>query len=112
VPQRSSGRFPDTRALIEAYLVGDAEASRVWLRSVRDLAAAVASFINLFDPQAVVLAGGIATAGAALTGPLEEHLEHWEYRPGGSRVPIVLAELGEYAGAVGAAHRALMPEPD
>ena len=104
---RSGGRFSDTRGLVEAHLAGDGEASQIWLRSLRDLAAAIASLINLFDPECVLLAGGITAAGRTLTEPLEGYLEHWEYRPGNTRVPIVLATLGEYAGAIGAARQAL-----
>src|SRR4051794_12941128 len=63
VAERSGGRFTSTRLLVEAHLNGDAEASRIWLRSVHYLAAAIGSFINAFDPEIVIVGGGIAQAG-------------------------------------------------
>jgi glucokinase len=53
-----------------AHQNGDAFASRVWLDSVRALAAGIASLINVLDPEAVVLGGGIMAAGDALLEPL------------------------------------------
>jgi glucokinase len=70
------------------------------------LACAVASFINVFDPEIVVVGGGIAAAGPALFEPLEDYVREIEWQPGGHKVPIAAAKLGEYAGAFGAAKRA------
>lgn len=101
--ERSSGRFESTHQLIEAHLRGDAEASGVWLKSVRALACGLASLINVLDPEAIIIGGGIARAGAALFDPLAEWLNRVEWRPGGHQVEIRPAQLGEFAGAVGSA---------
>jgi len=106
IEARSHGRFHDTKALVEAHLAGDAEATRVWRRSVYRLACAVASIANAVDPEVVILGGGIARAGEALLRPLEEFLARVEWRPLGG-VRVTLAALGEMAGALGAAQRAL-----
>jgi glucokinase len=106
--ERSNGRFDSTRKLVEAHLAGDKEASDVWLRSVFHLGAAIASFINAFDPEIVIVGGGIAQAGAALFDPLASYLDKFEWRPMGHRVPIISAELGEKAGAIGAAYHAIL----
>lgn len=107
VPSRSGGRFADTRALVEAAESGDADARAVWERSVRALGCAVGSFINAFDPEIVLIGGGIAEAADALWKPLREALDAVEWRPFGSGVPIVPAELGGWAGAFGAAWEAV-----
>lgn len=107
VSERTDGRFASTRDLVRAFEAGDAQARRWWLRSVRALGCAIASCINLFDPEAVVLVGGIARAGYNLLEPLKAVLDEVEWRPGGHAVPIVLGELGEWAGAIGAARFAL-----
>lgn len=106
--ERSKGRFDSTRKLVEAHLAGDKDASDIWLRSVFHLGAAIASFINAFDPEIVIVGGGIAQAGAALFDPLANYLDKFEWRPMGHRVPVISAELGEKAGAIGAAYHAIL----
>jgi glucokinase len=106
VAARTQGTFSTTAALVAAHRAGDAAATQAWLASVEALACAVASCINLFDPEIVVIGGGIAQAGDALFGPLTVALDRIEWRPDGQRVPVNVAALGEWAGAIGAAHHA------
>ncbi len=107
IEARSGGRFKTTHELIEAFRAGDPKAAAIWLRSLKHLAGAIASFINILDPQRVIIGGGIARAGDLLFGPLQEFLDPMEWRPDGTQAILVAAELGEYAGAFGAAHAAL-----
>lgn len=107
ISERSGGRFTSTRLLVEAHLRGDSEATTIWLRSVHHLAAAVASFINAFDPEIVIVGGGIAQAGPALFDPLRKELDRFEWRPLGHTVQVIPAALGEKAGAIGAAYHAI-----
>lgn len=104
VAARSQGRFTSTQALLDAVQAGNADARRVWDTSVHALAAGMVSLINGFDPETFILGGGIA-AGAAglLMDPLQDLLDRMEWRPGGQQVKLVLASLGEWAGATGAA---------
>jgi glucokinase len=106
VRERSGGRFATTRELVVAYASGDTEAAMVWLRSVRMLACAIISLNNVLDPELVVLGGGIVSAGSSLFEPLAMELEKIEWRPFGQGIPVVPAELGEWAGAMGAAFNA------
>jgi len=110
LPERTHGRFQTTHELLAACRAGDAEARAVWLKSVKALAAAVCSFINILDPDAVIVGGGVARAGERLFRPLLHFLEAMEWRPGGHRVRILPALLSEFAGAFGAAHRAMEGE--
>ena len=108
ISERSGGRFTSTLALVEAHLNGDRDATRIWLRSIFHLGAAIASFINAFDPEIVVIGGGIAQAGPALFDPLNDYLEQFEWRPMGTGVPVKVAALGDRAGAIGAAYYAML----
>jgi glucokinase len=64
--------------------------------------------VNILDPQVVVVGGGVAEAGELILGPtrmaFEDSVEGVEHRPA---VPIVAAQLGNDAGAIGAATLAL-----
>jgi glucokinase len=68
------------------------------------VALGLANLANAFDPALFVLGGGLVEAGDVLLSPVRrafaELLEGADHRPG---VGIVAAELGEHAGAIGAA---------
>ncbi|HEY1661677.1 MAG TPA: ROK family protein [Verrucomicrobiae bacterium] len=107
VTRRTGGRFASSLELEKAYLAGDVEAKMYWLKSIRDLARAIASFVNILDPEIVIVGGGIAKSGKNLFQPLADFMEGAEWRPGGHRVRIVPAVLGEWAGTYGAAWNTL-----
>ena len=104
---RTDGRFESSAELVQAVRAGDEHATQVWLKSIKSLAAAIASIINCVDPEVVIIGGGVARAGKYLFDPLEEQLEKFEWRPLGGRVRVVPAALGEVAGALGAARNAM-----
>ena len=108
VKARSFGRFESTWHLVDAYLRGDPQATRVWLDSIWYLAAAIVSLVNITDPRRVLVGGGICKAGDALFKPLAAYLEELEWRPKGQLVEIVPAQLGHEAGAIGAARNAML----
>jgi len=113
VRERTGGRFSTTHDLIASFRTGDPQAAEFWLASIHALACALASFINIFDPEAIILGGGIGQAGDALFAPLAKALDPMEWRPGGHRVKLLSASLGEWAGAIGAAREAAnAAEPD
>lgn len=108
VARRTGGRFTSTEALIAAHLEGDRAATEAWHASITALAAALASIVNAVDPSRIILGGGItASAGEALFGPLRERMHDVEWRPDGTPVEIVAAQLGDEAGAIGAAKLAM-----
>ncbi len=105
--QRSGGRFAMTRDLIAAMEAGDAGACDAWDRSIKALAVTVAGLINAFDPEFVLVGGGVANAWEHIEPGLTRWLHLFEWRPGGHSVPVVHASLGEWAGCYGAVNFAL-----
>jgi glucokinase len=88
----------------EAARAGDADAIGLLGAYADNVALGLASLANILDPEIIVIAGGLVELGPLLFDPLAEsflrHVEGGAYRP---KIPIVPAELGERAGAVGAA---------
>lgn len=105
--KRTGGAFNSTVELIRAVEAGDRVAVAAWEKSVRDLAAGLVSLMNLFDPEAIVIGGGVSRAGDNLFVPLQRQLDRFEWRPGGHRVAILPAQLRDWAGAYGAAYLGL-----
>ncbi len=103
IEKRTAGKFMSTDELINAYRNGDKLASKVWLTSVKKLAIGLASLTNIISPEMIILGGGITEAGDDLFTPLEKFMQNYEWRTGGNKTEIVKAQLGDLAGAVGAA---------
>ena len=107
IPERSNGRFTHTGEMMEAIENGDIEAEEIWLKSVKGLATAICSFSNILDPEAVILGGGIAKAGDRLFGPLREYLDPILWKTDNYELKLLPAQLGDLAGAYGAAANAM-----
>jgi glucokinase len=92
----------------EAARRGDEPSISVLAEVGRRLGEGIAGLVNVLDPQLVVVGGGAIAAGELLLEParvaFRDAVEGLEHRP---RVPIVAAQLGNDAGAVGAAALAL-----
>jgi glucokinase len=82
---------------------GDTDALAVLDAFAEQVAIGVANLIAILDPQRVVLGGGVSEMGEPLRARVETATQRRvvgaRYRPA---VPVVLAELGEQAGALGA----------
>jgi glucokinase len=74
------------------------------------VAVGLVNLVQALDVSRIVIGGGLAEAGDVLIDPIQRAYDQRavgaEHRP---RVEIVAAELGEHAGAVGAALLALAP---
>jgi glucokinase len=83
---------------------GDPDARALLVQYSENVALGLAGLANILDPECIVIAGGLVELGPLLFGPLREafgrHVEGAAYRP---PVEIVPAQLGERAGAIGAA---------
>ena len=99
---RTCGRFSMTRDLIAAIDAGDGDAKSIWERSIKALAVTIAGLINAFDPELVLIGGGITNAWHHVEPGLRSWLDQFEWRPGGAQVAVRQAALGEWAGCYGA----------
>ncbi|MGI8826900.1 MAG: ROK family protein [Chloroflexota bacterium] len=86
---------------------GDVLASTVFLECARAVGFGVVNCIHIFNPDAVVLGGGVVQAGPLLFGPVRETVERYTLAVPRSAVRVERAELGDDAGLMGAALLAL-----
>jgi glucokinase len=80
---------------------GDRVAIEVLQDSARTIGGAAAWMVNLFDPDTVVLAGGLAGAGPVFTETFEQAMQTDVLPAAGAR-RVVLAALGQDAEVRGA----------
>jgi glucokinase len=90
------------RVVYEASKRGDLVAREVVRDTARFLGAGLANLLNIFNPDVVVLAGGVTDAGDALFEPLRGEVRRRAFRPAVEACRIVPGALGGSAGVVGA----------
>jgi len=91
------------RDVAEAAAAGDAVACEVWDETTAILGSAIANILDVFNPQLVVLGGGVTRAGDRLLVPVREAALRQAMAPAAGAAEIVLAGLGEELGVVSAA---------
>lgn len=91
------------QTVYEAAHAGDELALEVVQDTARYLGAAVASLINIFNPEAIVIVGGVTRAGDSLFVPLRREVARRAFKPAVEVCRIVPGELTGEAGVYGAA---------
>ena len=95
---------PTFAAVLEAARAGQPASVRALERAGRALGIAIANVVVVLTPERVVVGGGVAEAGELLLGPLrDEVVRRASAVAPVDRIAIVRAELGPFAGAIGAA---------
>ncbi|HVE80091.1 MAG TPA: ROK family protein, partial [Gemmatimonadaceae bacterium] len=99
-----AGRVEDITAQVvyEAAKRGDAVAREVVRDTARFLGAGVANLLNIFNPNVVVIAGGVTQAGDYLFEPLRAEVKRRAFRPAVDACEILAGTLPGTAGMVGA----------
>jgi len=96
------GAESNAHELVRRGQAGDGEAVEALAGIGRYLGAGIASLVNIFEPELVVVGGGFGAAGELLLGPAREVLAVEGLEPARDTVRIVQAELGAEAGVIGA----------
>ena len=87
----------------DAYDAGDATARAVLEETGELLGFGLVNVVNLFNPQAIVVGGGMSAAGERLLGPARRVVESRALAISRAGCEIVTAQLGDAAGMLGAA---------
>jgi glucokinase len=90
-------------AAVEAARAGDGRAIEGLARIGRYLGIGIANMVTVLTPERVVIGGGVAGAGELLFEPIRTELAARVRTTSLAQVELVAAELGIWAGAIGAA---------
>jgi glucokinase len=102
--RRAGGAADATAAAVfDRARRGDSHAVTAVDETTRWIAQALGTMINILAPEACIIGGGVAAAGSALLDPIRRQLSDFTWPTLLSRTDLVLAELGNDAGLIGAA---------
>ena len=101
------GRELDGPLVTELAHDGDSAAREVIELIGERVGVALASYVNIFDPEMIVVGGGVMGAGEMLLEPARAEMLRRALPPSRDIVRVVAAEFGHEAGMVGAAALAL-----
>jgi glucokinase len=82
------------KIVAEAARNGDAAAAEIWDETIHYLAIGIGSIISILAPEAVILGGGVSTAGDQLLEPLRRQVETRVKMLPVEKIKILQAELG------------------
>lgn len=91
------------RTAFDAAQQGDAEGARVVSEYIGYLACGVINLISIFQPEVVIIGGGVSKQGESLLAPLRKLVEEAAFTSKVAEAKIVPAILGNDAGIIGAA---------
>ncbi len=98
-PDKVNGKVP-----FDAAQQGDRAGEKIIKNYLEYLGVGLVNIINIFQPEAIVIGGGICKQGENLLAPLREYVKHYIYTP--DEIPttkLMTAQLGNDAGIIGAA---------
>ena len=92
----------DAKTVFDAADLGDEVAIEIIDMYIKYLAVGLVNLVNIFQPEAIIIGGGICAQGDKLINPLKEILNERVYG-GQLKTKLCIATLGNDAGIVGAA---------
>lgn len=88
--------------IYQAARQDDPYAKKIVDQSIANLALGISNAINIFDPQMIVIGGGITNEGEMFFEPLKKYVSQFSMFKQSFSIPIVPAKLGDDAGLKGA----------
>lgn len=95
------------KLVAEAARQGDTVAQEILAEAMGYLGIAMANYVNIFNPEIIVIGGGLSNIGDALLEPVRRVVREQAFPVPAQSVRVVLAELGDKVGVLGAAAVAL-----
>lgn len=90
------------KIIADAARQGDHLARELIDETAHYLSIWLGGMINLFDPDIIIIGGGLSTLGDLLFAPIRDLTPQYSILPSAAAIPIVPARLGEDVGILGA----------
>ena len=101
------GQSISAETVFRRAAAGDPSAGEVVQETARHIARVFGNLINIFNPEACIIGGGISAAGKALLQPVEENMPDFAWPLPLQGIKIHIAALQNEAGVLGAAAQCL-----
>ena len=92
----------DLKSVFIAARAGDAVARVALERAAKRLGIRIAYIVNLLNPEAVVIGGGLEEAGEEFLNKVSSTVKEWAFRETAEELKIIYSQLRENAVAIGA----------
>ena len=93
----------EAKTVFEAAQLGDQMAIQITERAMQYIGIGLANYINLLDPDLIILFGGLTNAGDIFLKKIKEVLRERQMKFAGRQVKLVISQMGENGTAVGSA---------
>lgn len=97
------GKDVTTKEVFDQYHEGNEKIIEYIDKVLRVLGVACVSVINTFDPEKIVIGGGVSKVGDLLFNSIRSYVRNYALNPTGRQTEIVPAKLKQNAGVIGAA---------
>jgi glucokinase len=91
------------RDVVEAAQLGDELGRSVLAEAGEWLGMGLAYYVEINNPERIIIGGGVAAAGELLLGPVRQAIAKWALPANAKAACVVMAGLGAESGVVGAA---------
>jgi glucokinase len=96
------------KIVVDAMQQGDRYACDIVTQAMHYLGIGMANLVNLFNPEMIVIGGGLTHLGEQLLDPVRRAIALRAFPIAAQRVQVALAQLGDDVGIIGAAGAAMM----
>ncbi|GEN55575.1 glucokinase [Halolactibacillus alkaliphilus] len=100
---RLTGTSLSTHDVFSLYKEGHPQITDYLTNVFTTLGAACVTLINTFEPNKIIIGGGVSNVGDTLFLPIRDYVSQYALNPANRNTPIVPAELNQDAGVIGAA---------
>jgi glucokinase len=94
---------PNSREVIKAWLAGDPQAIQIMNIVIKALSTGISGFIHMFNPQAVIIGGGVSEAGLPFFTEIRKETARRTVPAMWNVVDLIPSSVGVNSGIIGAA---------